>query len=78
MKSQNHTIGKCPTMHTLLICKLATKQLEIKTNKKGTKNPKTKKTIQKLKKFHKNMYKKGYMTPLTPKLTTSSLEVKEL
>jgi len=52
-------------MQILLIYKLATKPLEIKKPiLKSTKVPKVLKYVQKLKIFHKNMYKMVYEFPL--------------
>jgi len=50
-------------MHILLIYKVVTKQLEINQSKRAQTTPKPRKSIQKLKKFHKifdkNMCKKA-------------------
>ena len=57
MKSQKSHYRQVPIMHILIIRKLVTKHLEIKNQQKGANNPKTKKSIQKLQIFHKNLHK---------------------
>ena len=53
-------------MRILLIYKLATKQIGIKNQSKGTNNPKPRRLYKNLKNFIEKV-QRGHMTPLTPK-----------
>jgi len=79
-ETRDHFVDKCSIRHTWPMHKLATKLSKIKNQSQQEKSPAKprRKTIQKGKSFHKNMYERVYDFPHPHlNLTMSSLGVKE-
>jgi len=64
-------------MHILLICKLATKHLEIKNQSKRHKQPQNQENYTKTQIFSQKYVQKGYITPPHLNLTMSSFGAEE-